>query len=146
VSKKPKASLAVAPLKQPRIASDPTSYHERKPSWRISRIELVDPYGWHRLDGAGLQAIRTKLAHFESMTWSDILIKAKKQNHSVPISDLCTTAQKRLKEIHCDYFDELLSLHLAGLERVWGILDQGVMTLLWWAPKHEVCPSLLKHT
>jgi hypothetical protein len=129
VSKKPKASIAVAPQKQPRIASDPTSYHERKPSWRISRIELVDPYGWHRLDGPGLQSIRTKLAHFESITWSDILIKAKKQNHSVPISDLCSKAQKRLKEIHCDYIDELLSLHLAGVERVWGILDQGVMTL-----------------
>jgi hypothetical protein len=80
------------------------------------------------------------------MTWSDILIKSKKQNHSVPISSLCNKAQMRLKEIHCDYIDELLSLHLTGMERVWGILDQGVMTLLWWDPKHEVCHSFLKHT
>jgi hypothetical protein len=146
VSKKPKALIAVVPQKQPRIASDPTSYHERKPSWRVSRIDLVDPYGWHRLSATELHTIRDKLAHFESMTWADILIKAKKHNHSVPISDLCSQAQGRLKEIHCDDLDELLSLHLSGLERVWGILDRGVMTLLWWDPKHQVCPSLLKHT
>jgi hypothetical protein len=146
VSKKPKASIAILPQKQPRIAADPESYYERKPSWRVSRIDFVDPYGWHKVGATELHAIRAKLAHFESMTWADILIKAKKQNHNVQISDLCSQAQKRLKEIHCDDIDELLSLHLSGIERVWGILDRGVMTLLWWDPKHQVCPSLLKHT
>jgi hypothetical protein len=109
-------------------------------------MDFVDPYGWHRMDAIGLQTIRSKLTHFESMTWSDILIKAKKQNHSIPISDLCSDARKRLKEIHCDYVEELLSLHLSGTERIWGIWNEGVVTILWWDPKHKVCPSILKHT
>jgi hypothetical protein len=109
-------------------------------------MEFADPYGWHEVNGATLNAIRVKLSHFESMTWREILVKSKKQNHTVAVENMSNDARKRLREIHCSDVDELISLHLSGTERIWGILREGVLTLLWWDPNHLVCPSLLKHT
>ena len=80
------------------------------------------------------------------MRWSDILIKAKKQNHSVPLGDLSSSARRRLEEIGLDDRDDLICLRLGSLERIWGFLEQGVFHLVWWDPKHQVCPSAKKHT
>lgn len=104
-------------------------------------MEMVDPFGWHELDRETLQTIRTRLAHFESMTWSEILVRAKKQNHSIQVGSLCTPAQRRLETMRL-ILDEVVSLRLSGRERVWGYLENGVLVLLWWDPEHQVCPSL----
>jgi hypothetical protein len=109
-------------------------------------MEFVDPFGWHILDGEGFQRIHKKLSQFESMTWAEILIDGKKLNHLAPVDDLCSEAKKRLTEIGRADVEELVLLRLSGRERIWGKLDQGVMTVIWWDPNHEVCPSLLKHT
>jgi hypothetical protein len=109
-------------------------------------MEFVDPLGWHILDGEGFQHIHRKLSQFESMTWAEILIDGKKFNHMVSVDDLCSEAKKRLTEIGQADVEQLVSLHLSGKERVWGKLDQGVLTVIWWDPSHEVCTSLLKCT
>ncbi len=109
-------------------------------------MELVDPFGWHVLTSEILDSIRSKLQHFESMTWADILVTGKNRNHTVQIDKLCPKAQKRLKDLHLDDVDDVVSLHLTGVQRVWGILNAGVLALLWWDPDHEVCPSLKKNT
>jgi hypothetical protein len=143
--KRPKAIISPSINKEPRIASNP-SYNHLSPSWRISKLEMVEPYGWHTLDSQKLNYIQQKLANFESMTWDEILIKAKHFHHSVNISQLSSDAKHRLSEIKQDDIDDLISLRLSAIERVWGILDQGVLTLLWWDSNHKVCPSLLKNT
>ena len=51
-----------------------------------------------------------------------------------------------LVKFHLDNLDELVSLHLSGIERVWGFRMHAVFHVLWWDPHHRVCPSLLKHT
>jgi hypothetical protein len=142
LSKKPIAAIAVSPQKQPRIANDPTSFNDKKPSWRVSRMEFADPFGWHTVTANELSHIRQKLSNFESMTWNEILVKAKKNNHSVAVDALCAMAQKRLRDIHYGDLDELVSLRLGSIERVWGILQEGVLIILWWDPEHRVCPSL----
>jgi hypothetical protein len=109
-------------------------------------MDFVDPYGWHNLDPQKVDVIRSKLSNFESMTWAEILIKGKKQHHTVTVDQLCHEAQQRLESISCGDIDQLVSLHLNGVQRVWGILSEGVLNLLWWDPLHLVCPSLLKHT
>ena len=87
------------------------------------------------------------LRELEKKHWYEILVAGKKFNHNVEIGQLSPTAQSRLKELFNPLdFDELLSLRLTGKERIWEILDCGVVTLLWWDPKHEVCPYHLKHT
>jgi len=107
-------------------------------------LQMIDPFGWHRLDSGKVRDIRDKLAAFEGMTWNEILVKGKKQNHSVPRQDLCKAARDRLTEIKLDDIDELVSLRLSGRERVWGIRSHNVLTVLWWDPDHAICPSLKK--
>lgn len=104
-------------------------------------MEFVDPYGWHKIDSGKIRNVREKLGNLEKMTWSEILIKAKKQNHTITVDQLCADARKRLAQSQPD-LEELVSLRLSGAERVWGILREGVMTVLWWDPQHQVCPSL----
>lgn len=76
------------------------------------------------------------------MTWNEILVKGKKRNHSVAITQLCAQAQKRLRDSGQADLEELVSLRLSGPERVWGILREGVLAVIWWDPNHEVCPSI----
>ncbi len=103
-------------------------------------MELVDPFGWHGVDAETLLSIRQKLAHFETMTWNEILVTGKKRNHSIAVEDLCLQAQHRLEEVGLA-LDDVVSLRLSGPERVFGYLDNGVLVLLWWDPLHQVCPS-----
>lgn len=109
-------------------------------------MEMLDRFGWQTLEGEKLKEIRSKLADFETMSWSDILLVAKKRNHSIPVMALISTAQKWL-DLRKVFLDEIISLRLSGEERVWGYLAEGgVFVLLWWDPDHEICPSFLKHT
>lgn len=117
-----------------------------KPAWRISRLEMRDPFGWHRIDEEALNGIREKLRWFESMTLREIFIIGKHLNHSVTRDKLCPDAQRRLADLRMDDIEELHTLHLTGTKRVWGILSENVISLLWWDPDHQVCPSLKKHT
>lgn len=145
-NKQPKFKEFVSTNKQPKIASDPQAYYQNNPAWRISRMEFVDPFGWHILDVDKVLYIQQKLIGFESMTWREILVDSRKQNHTVPVESLGKQARDRLTEIDLDDLDELTSLLLSGAERVWGIIDQGIMTLLWWDPDHQVYPVEKKNT
>jgi hypothetical protein len=132
--------------KTPRNAEKPLSYHAMRPSWRVSQVELVDPFGWHVLQASQLRYIQEKLANFETMTWSQILVQDRQRNHSVAVHKLCKAARDRLTQLQQDDVDELVSLRLSGRERIWGILEEGVLRLLWWDPDHNVCPAVKKHT
>jgi hypothetical protein len=138
-------SQAIESLKAPKTASNPQDYWSRHPAWRLHQIQMADPWGWHTLTNAEVAFIREKLAFLEQKSWSDILIVAKKQNHLVPVNNLCSKAQARLRALNINV-DELLSLRLGSKERIYGILDQGVMSVLWWDPVHEVYPVEKKHT
>ena len=98
------------------------------------------------MDKNEVNAIREKLASFETMTWWEILLDAKKQNHNVSVDDLVKEAQERLLEIFSEQLDELTSLHLTGKGRVWGQINEGVMELIWWDSEHQICKSNKKHT
>jgi hypothetical protein len=143
--KKPHLNRQPEESKGPRIDNDPEEYYSVRPSWRLNKLELCDPFGWHQVDRDTLENVRTKLIAFESMTWREILLDTKKRNHSVKTKDLCKGAQERLEALRLDDVDRVLSLHLTGKERVWGLFSQGVLSLLWWDPNHEICPSTRNH-
>lgn len=126
--------------KRPRVVA--TDFYQLRPSWRVGLLELVDPYGWHALVPAKIEHVRGKLAQFESMTWAQILIQGKHWNHLVSIDKICAPARGRLQELGQDDIDEVVSLRLSNLERVWGIQESNVLKLLWWDPLHQICPSL----
>ena len=106
-------------------------------------MEMCDPFGWHTIDSTLLLEIRGKLRNFESMTWGTIIGA---NSHQVPTESLCKEARDRLAALHLDELEELFSLRLSGKERVWGVLEHNVLTILWWDPDHQVCPSLKKNT
>lgn len=137
-------------LKEPSIRKQPVAgpvpqWGQMRPAWRISRLEMCDPFGWHLVDETTLDMIRKKLQAFESMTINQLFVEARYLNHSVSRDKLCPDARKRLTELRLEC-DELHSLHLTGAKRVWGILSENVITLLWWDPDHKVCPAPKKHT
>jgi ABC-type arginine transport system ATPase subunit len=98
------------------------------------------------MDKDTLLEIRQKLVGFESMTWHEILVRGKKRNHSIPLNQLERKAQKRLEDLRLEDRDDLISLRLAGRQRIWGFRQGPVLSLLWWDPEHLVCPARKKHT
>lgn len=144
--RRPKTAKQPSTSKTPKTVANPDEFYDLNPAWRISKMHLAQPYGWHILDADKILQIQNRLAHFEGMRWSEILIKGKKSNHLVEVDRLCQEAQRHLASISLEDIDEILSLRLSSRERVWGILDRGVVHLLWWDPEHEICPALLKHT
>lgn len=116
-----------------------------KPVWRFSLLDWDGPWGWRDIEALKWQEILQKLGYFETRTWADI--KSDRNNHSVEIQNSPNPeVPKRLAEIHQEDIDELFSLRFSGKERLWGILDNHILKILWWDPHHEIWPSTKKHT
>ena len=68
-------------------------------------------------------------------------------SHLVSVEKLMPEARRRLADLRLwedlwEDLEELLSLRLTGKRRVWGILVGHSLKLLWYDPRHEVCPGL----
>ena len=120
------------PNPERRPISHAPSFNLDTPSWRISKLDMLHPFGWQNVDAAKLTEIRTKLAQFESMTWNEILVDSKRQNHSVAVWKLRKEAQERLGAIGLGDTEEVVSLRLSGRERVWGLRQGAVLLILSW--------------
>lgn len=113
-----------------------------KASWRVNRLQMVDPYGWHELSPVEVGRIRQKLSEFETMTWNEIFTLGKKRNHSIPIVELrCPKAKKWLNANMPDH-TELWTLRFSGTERVWGVFAEGAYLIVFWDPNHQIMPTL----
>lgn len=142
----PRTGVSPSEAKQPKALIG-TSYNDLHPSWRFNHIDWDHPFVDFEITPAHLKQLAAGLSQLEKRTWNEILISSKKQNHNIYISELQKKAQDRLKALFDPLdFDQLLSLRLSARERIWGVLSEGVVTLIWWDPNHQVCPSLLKHT
>lgn len=64
----------------------------------------------------------------------------------VKLDGLCTEAARRLLDLRYDDLDELWEFRVSGKERVWGARIGMTVDIIWWDPRHEVCPSSKKHT
>lgn len=89
-----------------------------------------------------------KLSQFENTSWETIKReqygkKGKSKHHYQDINNINSEAQKRLIDLSLD--DAILfTFRLDGSTRVWGLLDRGVFSLLWFDPYHEIYPSSKK--
>ncbi|RKZ64279.1 MAG: hypothetical protein DRQ99_15740 [Candidatus Parabeggiatoa sp. nov. 3] len=147
---KRKSKRVLAPKSKPLSNKNPRQTSSldsdlKKPAWQFNEIDWAGPWGWHQLAAQKWQEILTKLGYFETRTWADI--KSDGNNHAVDIQNTPNPeVLKRLAEIHQDDIDELFSLRLSGKERLWGILDNHILKILWWDANHDVWPSKKKHT
>lgn len=142
MTKRAKFKEPPVPSKRPKINVDPTGYLDLHPSWRVSIIQTVDPFGWHVATLDELRTIQQRLANLETMSWSEILIRGKHWNHNVELAQICPEARANLAEIGQDDVDAVLSLRLTNVGRVWGLFQAGVVRVLWWDPQHSICPGL----
>lgn len=139
--KGPRSLIPVSQEKKPRVSFH-EDWREMRPVWRVCLLEMVSPYGWHRIDPDSANQVRERLAAFESMTWKEILVAGGYRNHLISVRRLSADAQARLVALQQDDVDNVVSLGVAQMCRIFGILEHNVLKLLWWDPEHLVCPSV----
>ena len=140
------------PKKSPRMPSDQDGFYQKKPSWSFAICDLDhDCWGLCCEDNLlDIQSVILKLVSLEGQTWGQILTTPKgkgtgTKNHLIARNDIVKPAQSRLAEKNI-WYDELYSIRINGNDRIWGVIQDGVFSIIWYDPKHEICPSLKKHT
>lgn len=137
----PSTAKGKRPEVMPTVGREP-AFGSQRPVWRFSYVDTKGPWCWTCLKDEELIGVLERLKAFETMPWGQILGD---KHHLLCWESLSTKAQKRLQEIgRADEADNLCSLRISGQPRVIGILDRHIFYILWWDPKHEVCPSALR--
>ena len=150
---KKKVKQVYAPAsREVRQRENPESIMTYHPSWSFSRCDTSGTWAFSKTTARDdfWDKILPRLTGFESMTWSEILIVAKKQNHSIPVASLNKCAVDRLEELGITV-DDVIALRIDATTRVYGFLSAAVFVILWYDTGHGdnstcVCRSVLKHT
>ena len=130
---------------------NPDRYYKEHPAWNFN---ACDTEMWAFTEECVGDAFWTEVLPFfknlETQTWNDVLVVAKKNNHSIDVSQLNSAAQKRLADRYIEQ-DSLISLRLSGTHRIYGYIEGRVFNILWYDNNHGnnetcVCRSTLKHT
>ncbi len=139
-----KTSFTPNPTKTPKSINLPSS-DSNHISWRFSKVDRDGKWkcSLNALGEDKTKEIIRKLKDFDSMTWGDF---KGKRRHSIPVNTISREAKKRLEDIQRDDIDVLFSVGISGKERIWGVREGDVFSILWWDPEHEVYPSTLKNT
>lgn len=146
----------VKQIKEPRgnyigQVGNPEQYYSQHPAWNFSSC---DKEQWSFFSEAAREIFWSEiLPHFQSwetQTWGNILIDAKKQNHSIDVKNLNKAAADRLIELYIEA-ESLISLRLTGTHRVYGYMNGVVFHILWIDLEHGdnatcVCRAYKKHT
>lgn len=156
VFKKKKGDIRQGGNPNPQIhcGGDPNSIYKFHPSWAFLDCDIDENITWafceKRLANDFWSTVFPKLREFESMTWAQILIDGKKQNHSISPNQLNKCARDRLAELHIEA-ESIYSLRLGGAIRIYGYIERGIYHILWYDTNHGdniecVCRSYLKNT
>jgi hypothetical protein len=79
--KTPFASIVPSQEKTPRTAAELPLYTDQKAAWRVSKIQLIEPYGWHELSPFEVAKIKDRLSSFEKNTWKEIFVDQARFHH-----------------------------------------------------------------
>ncbi|HSX03291.1 MAG TPA: hypothetical protein VLG76_01030 [Rhabdochlamydiaceae bacterium] len=137
----PRAFTTPAQSKMPKATATPRE--DCIPEFRADQMDMIGTWGWQNFDPMHMQALLHKLFDSQKLTWQQLYQRG---SHLIKVRDIISNARKRLINLQKDDLDELYSLRLTGTKRIWGIKENNILWLLWWDPKHEICPSILKHT
>ncbi|PIS00440.1 MAG: hypothetical protein COT84_07530 [Chlamydiae bacterium CG10_big_fil_rev_8_21_14_0_10_35_9] len=139
--KTPRTSFNPVESKIPKAGIFPSE--DNHPEFRVEQMDKDGLWGWDKFEPSMIQELFKKIFEAQKLTWQSL-----RDNGSHPIlyDKLSAEAQKRLRQLQKDDLDELYSLRISGSKRIWGIKEGNLFLILWWDPKHEVCPSLKKHT
>lgn len=130
---------------------NPEEFYKHHPSWNFFSCDK-DKWSLFSEEVRNIfwGEILPYLQGLENRTWSDILVNAKKQNHSIDVETLNKVASDRLCELHIEA-ESLVSLRTISRHRIYGYMNGAVFCVLWVDLKHGdnetcVCRSHTKHT
>lgn len=132
-------------------AQDPDSFYRENPAWGFNSCDkMMWSFTSEHIGSTFWTEILPFLVNLESRSWSDIMVTANKQNHSIDVSTLNPTAQKRLAELYVEQ-DSIVSLRINATHRLYGYHVGRVFNILWYDDNHGdndtcVCRSKKKHT
>ena len=142
-TKTPKSAQS-SNAKRPKSVENPDGWYDKRPSWRFSKIDK-EHGRWSPIINSLLLDQVEHLRWFEEKTWRMLLNDSSKQNHLVSVQKLCKEAQSRLSSLEI-YTDELVQLRVGSKKRIFGIVEDGVVSLIWFDLNHEVYPVEKPHT
>ena len=134
------------------VSNESYSSDNEKMVWRFDMIDRSGKFAFDlNRDEFLHKDFIQKMMEYSEMKWSDIKSqthdKGKSKHHSLEITSLSSDAFKRFKERQMDqYSDQIFSLALNNKLRIIGIREDENFHVVWYDPKHEVCPSKKKHT
>ncbi len=141
-NKKPQSSVKIQPGKNVRGGSilEKERIQDRKLSWKFSIIDTDGEWTFKNIEKDTFwNCLLGTLKSLESQTISEFIRPI--HNHKIEKYKLCKKAQERLIKIKLDDYDELYSVHINSIKRLWGILEGSYFKILWWDPRHEICKS-----
>jgi len=139
-SKHPKRNEINSRNKTPKIID--ISDNSANFKWSVAFADFEGPWGWERITVKLLfNEVIPKLQNFATMKWSCL---DSGKCHFISCNQLSQKAKVRLKELDKEDVQELFSLRLDSKKRIFGQRQGQYFHILWWAPKHEVCPSKKK--
>jgi hypothetical protein len=125
---------------------------EQTDQWGVSPITFIfstfdieGPWGLDAFTECMWQEFFKKIEDYQLMTWNEFM-KDKKRNHNISSSSLSSEAIKRYAELNQDFdIETLVSFHVTGKIRFYGIRDRKYCRILWADPWHTdekraVCP------
>jgi hypothetical protein len=126
--------------------------NEQTEQWGESPITFIfssfdheGPWGIGAFTECIWQEFFRKIEDYQLMTWNEF-IKDKTRNHNISPSSLSKEAIKRYEELNQDFdIETLVSFHVTGKIRFYGIRDRKFCRILWADPWHThekkaVCP------
>lgn len=130
---------------------NPEQYYSQNPAWTFANVDKeMWAFSSDHIGKLIWTEIIPRLEDLETQTWGEILVKDKKQNHSLDLGDLNKIAQNRLIERYIEA-ESIISLRITGSHRLYGYMIGRVFNILWFDDDHGdnskcVCRSYLKHT
>lgn len=130
---------------------NPDQYYSQNPAWSFATSDQeMWSFSKEHIGDLIWNEIIPRLKALESQTWSEILVKDKKQNHPINVQDLNKIAQDRLADRFIEA-EAIISLRITATHRLYGYMTGRVFNILWYDDGHGnnktcVCRSYLKHT
>lgn len=145
-NKRTNASKTSKSGKRTSQTENPNSFYKKNPVWRFRRNDKTHDVWSIRTCCDFNEQVMDKLHSFEGQTWGEIInSNGVDTHHYVYTSNLIKKAQERLHDLKV-FDDQLFSLRLNGKTRLYGILENGIYSIIWFDPEHEIYPSSKSHT
>ncbi len=109
----------------------------------LRRLDLDGPFGWCHSTREHFEAALRRLRELEGLSWQEILVQQKKQNHRMERAAISSEAQERLEQIGFGDSEFVYSFRVMKAFRLWGVRDARdavTLLLLWCDPEHKVYP------